>query len=689
MASFPGELRRLARDYGLQTTYRGVDGWVSARVEPLRAILDSLGVPTHNLEALRRARQERARVRARELIPPVVIVWDGRDLDVPLNQTDSGAVAARLELEDGTTRHVDLVDERRTARLQGALPLGYHRLWVSTARGEEHQARLIAAPRRAFDPKTTPRPGWGVFAPLYALHRQDGWGSGDFTDLRALVDWTSSLGGRAVGTLPLFACFHDEPFDPSPYSPISRRFWNEFFVDPRSCEEWQAAPEARRLVDDESFQRSLKSLRDSEWVDYRRSMGLKRSVLRELAAACARLPARREALHRRVAESPQLLEYARFRARVDETGCRWRGWAPSERGGRLDGPDARPASDEAIHYHLYVQWLAQTQLEAVAAHAATLDAGLYLDLPLGAHPDGYDVWREQSSFVLDASVGAPPDRLFRAGQDWGFPPLHPDEARRQGHRYWIECVRKQLQIGTLARIDHVMGLHRLYWIPSGGDKRDGVYMRYPAEEHYAILTLESHRNQCRLVGENLGIVPGYVNAALSRHRIRKTFVLQYELRQGDEPIAAPPRRAVVALNTHDTPTFAGFWQGTDIEAYHRLGLFDDDEVRRQRVARELLISALANYLQVLEPSPGSGECDRLVDSALEWLSRSRAGLVLVTLEDLWCESRPQNIPGSMAPVKNWQRKLRHSLDALSSEPEYAKRLRRLGHFGSSLDDRRS
>ena len=224
-------------------------------------------------------------------------------------------------------------------------------------------------------------------------------------------------------------------------------------------------------------------------------------------------------------------------------------------------------------FHLYIQWLAHGQVDELIERGEKNGVSLYLDLPLGVNPDGYDVWRERESFALGASAGAPPDLFFSKGQDWGFAPLHPQRIRESGYQYVLKFLRFQMRYARLLRIDHVMGLHRLYWVPRGFAARQGTYVNYPAEELHAIFNLESHRNRTRLVGENLGTVPPMVNQSMERHGLRSMFVVQFEERP--EPKAAlgsPAALSVASLNTHDTPTFAAHWRGDDLSGERSAGI---------------------------------------------------------------------------------------------------------------------
>ena len=469
------------------------------------------------------------------------------------------------------------------------------------------------------------------------------------------------LGGSIAGTLPLLATYLDEPFAPSPYQPVSRLFWNEFYLDVTRSPEFGASPEARALFDDRAFQAELASLKAAPLVDYKGGMKLKRRVLE----ACLRHlladgsgSGRLAAFRRWAEENPGARDYARFRAAVEKQRAPWTKWPERLQEGTLLGGDYEP---EAEHYHLYVQWLAREQFQNLSAGARQRGLSLYLDFPLGVHGGGYDVWRGQAIFVREASSGAPPDELFGGGQDWHFPPLHPERLREQGYRYFIACLRHHLRHAGILRLDHVMGLHHLYWIPAGLPAAEGVYVRYRSEEFYAVLTLESRRSQSLIVGEDLGTVPGYVRRAMARHRIQRMYILPFETTGDSGRVLRPvPANALAALNTHDMPPFAAYWQS-----------------RRGKEERLTLPAYLYRRGLLETPTQKTGA---LLRGCLAHLAASRARVVLVNLEDLWLETEPQNIPGTVDQYPNWRRKARCTLEEISRMPEVLEALAELSRL---------
>ena len=254
------------------------------------------------------------------------------------------------------------------------------------------------------------------------------------------------------------------------------------------------------------------------------------------------------------------------------------------------------------------------------------------------NPGGYDAHQYAHVFANGVSVGAPPDLFFTKGQNWGFAPFDPDALREDRYRYFRKAVRQHVAHAGILRIDHVMGLHRLYWIPEGMDSKDGVYVRYNADELYAILTLESHRHGCVILGEDLGTVPPEVPKMMQRHGVRRMFVVQYEAKLNE-----PPKESVASVNTHDMPTFAGWSRGKDIDDRVGLGLLDEVGAQRERDTREQQLREVGTLERVLQ-----------------FLAGSEAEIVLINLEELWAETEPQNVPG--VPERSWRHKLRMSLE---------------------------
>ena len=656
--------------------------------ESLLAVLRSLGAPVAGLRDVPPARRELKQALWQQVIEPVVVAWDGKPLHaeirLPLDASEAN-LRCHVKLETGEhlrwEGHGADFEVLRAANVEGKayvvkqlalpaqLPWGYHRLTLELP-GRNEESLVISAPLKTYTPPAgLENRSFGVFLPLYALHSENSWGSGDFSDLQALVKWGAGMGGRVVATLPLLATFLDEPRELSPYLPISRLLWNDFYLDINSVAELKWSPSAQALLGSPSFQNDLKALRDSQLVNYQRQMALKRQILRELSRSLfAEASTRLRELHRFIEAKPLVDDYARFRAACERDGNSWRLWSQSLREGTLT---ERDYDEENRRYHLYVQWLAHEQIESLSKEAREKSAQLYLDLPLGVHPNGYDAWREREIFMPDTSAGAPPDAVFTKGQNWRFPPLHPERMRQQRYRYVIDCLHHHLRYASILRIDHVMGLHRLFCIPKGMEAEQGVYVRYSAEELYAILALESNRHKAVIVGEDLGTVPSYVRPAMSRHGLRHMYVLHYELasdpRRGLSPVSP---NSVAGLNTHDMAPFAAFWQGLDIEERRKIGLLNRAGAEEER---SRLLSMKKTLMTLLQDrgwlQGGDNDIAAVLKACLSFLAASKAWMVLINLEDLWLETQPQNVPSTGKEQPNWRRKTQYTLEQFCRLPQ--------------------
>ncbi len=666
-------LHRLCRRYGIQTAYYDMNNRPAyAATEPLLAVLQSLGAPVVKSEDAGQGLREYRQSFWQRPLQPVIVAWDGTPsrttLRIPTETADS-TLDCHMTLETGEVRrwqwagkdHRNLnaadVEGRKylckALTLPHDLPMGCHHLEIALA-GKTARSLLISAPTRAYSPPEETGRNWGVFLPLYALRTKTSLGSGNFTDLGELADWVYGLGGRVISTLPFLA----SGADTSPYLPLSRLFWNDFYIDPRRAPEAERCPDAKNLLLSPEFQTEAASLRNTGLVDYPREMALKRRIIEELGRTCfEKSPERLKELERFTAENPVLEDYARFRAAVKKYGANWRDWPQPFRSGSLREGDY---DEDERRYHLYTQWLAHQQITELSQKSREKGIKLYLDLPLGAHPDGYDVWREREAFIGDVSCGAPPDTFFIKGQDWGCPPMHPQKIREQGYRYPIACLRHHLGQAGILRIDHVMGLHHIFCIPRGMAATDGVYLRYHAEEFYAILSLESHRHRAVIVGEDLGTVPDYVRPAMGRHRLRRMHVFQYaagDILWGKQPEPSPG--AVTSLNTHDMPPFTAWWQGKHIRLRRELGLLDETEEKKELEAFSNLKRALLAFLENQESPAPEDDIPKIMAGILSYLASSKAEVLLVNLEDLWQETRQQNVPGTMSEYPNWQQRARY------------------------------
>lgn len=733
----PRGLHALARLHGIQTAYHDHSGRrVGASSESLMAALRAMGVTIEGGAGISDALARRRRELWDRALEPVVVGWlpapEPFGLRIPAAL--GGSVIRVTAVGEDGRRDVSVLDAatlrvRGRVELEGRIqlelevpvpqvPAGYHELTVEVDGGggeRRYRTLLIAAPRRCAGWDSLPgKGGWGVFAPVYALWAEQEPDRVPYIGLlERLAEGVAELGGAVVGTLPVLAAFLDGPYDPSPYVPVSRLFWNELYVATSDTGGEAAHAHGR-------------------YLDPGRAMDARRVAL---AAAARRFfeeheaggsgdepgallpgPALPDEFASFVRRNPRVLEYARFRALTERRGP-WPDWPD-----RIRARDVRrdDYDVDAARYHVFAQWQAERQLVETASRVGELDVVLYLDLPLGVHPHGYDVWSDRDQFATAMTVGAPPDPLAPTGQNWGFHPPLPEAGRLDRHRYFIAAIQKHLRFARVLRLDHIMQLHRMFWVP--GDARDGVYVRYPHDELYAIISLESHRAGAVVVGEDLGTVPRSVRHGMRRHGVPGMYVVQFELQQApadgadsQPPAPVHPERlvpkpvrsgALASIGTHDTPTFAAWWTGRDAEIREARGLMSAPEAADQIAGRRDLRAKLARGLGAgridsglehgswagaspgmavggdhpggttgppsgLGTDSGFSGLDRAVvaeglrvqEALYRFLGRSEAGLVLASLEDLWMETEPQNVPGTPAAV-NWRQRARRPLDAI-------------------------
>lgn len=687
MISPKSSLHQLAELNGVQASF--MDAAHQRRDiarEVISGVLKALNIPAGNEKEIRESLHSCRLEHHRRGVEPVVVAWKGSRTKVVLSlpaRLSKKRAQITFQFEGGRTEkwdaefcaHKELEVERERFALKEfilpQLPVGYHNAEMNVG-DETYRTLVISAPVEGFS-ECGKGKAWGAFLPMYAAHSKKSWGAGNFSDWEQFSHWLGQQGGGVAATLPLLAAFLDNPVcEPSPYSPASRLFWNEFYLDIERVPEFTQCREAQNLVSSAAFQKELRAFRRAEFIDYSAQWKARRKVL-ELLAACffRHNSPRRASFDAFIRRRPEVKDYAAFRAVCDKLKNSWHHWTERLRNGNLRRTDY----EESIQrFHLYIQWLADEQLEGLIRRGEQDGVRLYLDLPLGVNPDGYDVWRERESFAMGANAGAPPDLFFSKGQNWGFSPLHPRRIRELGYQYVLRFLRFQMHQARLLRIDHVMGLHRLYWVPHGFEARQGAYVSYPAEELHAIFNIESHRNRTRLVGENLGTVPPTVNESMTRHRMRGMFVVQFEERPDPKAaLPAPPTLSVASINTHDTPAFAAHWRGEDLLESVRLGLMRRNELKNAKKYRGQLKASVVGFLQkqkfLKTRKPNARE---VLQALLAWLRTGKAELTLVTMEDLWLEMRPQNVPGTSSERPNWRRKAKLSLDQIVNDARLRK-----------------
>ena len=705
-------LERLGRIHAIAPDY--YDVWGQCHEVPdasLRALLGALGIaagtPREIEDSIRAAELERWRA----VLPPAIVAreeaapWNLR-LNFPAAEANS-PLAWRLTEEGGKRREgafdpaspnvvesAELDGERFVARdftLQVAAPCGYHRLAILRDGAMLGVATFVVVPARCFRPPAVEDDGrvWGAALQLYALRSERNWGIGDFTDLATLLAQWGARGAGVVGVNPLHALFPHNPEHASPYSPSSRCFVNVLYLDVEAIPDFAESDEALAQARTPEFQSRLKVLRDADLVDYAGVAQIKLPVLercfahfcsRHLASGTPRAQAFRGY---QGARAPALRRHALFEAlqerfhRENPQVWGWPAWPEAYRDPAA--PEvARFAESHAerVEFYEYLQWQAELQLETVGRRAIGLGlgVGLYQDLAVSVDRGGAEAWANQDLYAIAASVGAPPDNFNLRGQDWGLPPLVPERLRAAAYAPFIATLRANMRHAGALRIDHVMALARLFWVPQGGEPRDGAYVHYPFEDLVGIVALESHRNRCMIIGEDLGTVPDEVRATLARVGILSYRVLFFERQQSGEfkPPAEYPADALVTAATHDLPTLAAYWEGRDLALRRELGLFPTEEAHQAQVlarAQDRARLLLALEREALLPEGASvdpvslPEMTRALLRQLQaFLARSPARVLVVQPEDVLGVRAQVNLPGTTGEHPNWRRKLPLALE---------------------------
>jgi 4-alpha-glucanotransferase len=691
----------LATLAGIETEYWDIFG-NRHRTTPdvQRGILAAMGIDVSSPAAIEYACREFGEQKWRDALGPIQVLRRRGPLEVGIAVPDGadGKLQWRLFLEDGAdlSGEVDIADlpvretgtaggkvrVRRALEFPESVPEGYHRLEIDAA-GVSSGTALAVTPGAAY--RGADGNGfrkWGLACQLYSVRSARDWGVGDFGTLAALATTAGQLGADAVGVNPLHALLTLLPERASPYMPSSRIFVNPIYIDIAAT----AALEGLEIGDAAS---QASALRRAASVDYPGVWALKRDAFARLFEAFERLGEtrpdhpRRAAFERfRTEHGKALSDFCVFQALHEHfKGRAWPSWPSPFRDS--NGAKVRMFAREnqtAIAFHAYLQWIADEQLHAAAAagEAAGMKIGLYRDLAVGSDPNGADAWMMRDQFGRGAKVGAPPDGFNPDGQDWGIPPPVPEISRRQGHASFIAAMRANMRHAGALRIDHAMSLHRLYWITPGAAASEGAYVRYPVEELLGLVALESHRNRCLVIGEDLGTVTDEFRELTNREGIYSYRVFYFE-RHGDGFFKRPdsyPASALATSGTHDLPTIRGHWMGRDVAWWAaRSGKEDAADAVGQRARNEernLIVAALRDQGLVDPEFPLEGGDEdvvrRLIVAIERFIARTPARLAMVNLDDALLEIEPINIPGTIDEYPNWRRRLSRPVEELPDDP---------------------
>ncbi|QGZ48957.1 4-alpha-glucanotransferase [Streptomyces sp. QHH-9511] len=652
-------LARLAALHGVATSYEPSEG-VTVQVPDATvvAVLGVLDVDASTPEAVAASLEAALREERERLLPPTLVCWQNG----PVGPPEGLPPGTRLRVTTESGQMLEETDWEHTDWER--LPLGVHQVDAVAPEGRGGRSTLVVAPARV------PRPegrAFGLLVQLYSVLSARSWGMGDLGDLRELAAWAGRTHGAGfVQVNPLHAAVPGAPTDPSPYRPSSRRFPDPVhlrieevpeygFVGPEYHDELESVLADATELRERVLRKGALIDRDAVWEVKRRALELVRTV--ELG------PGRRAEYRDFLAERGRALEdHATYCALAERHGHHWRSW-PEELRDPRSAAEAVRADGELtarVDFHSRLAWLTDRQLAAAgeAARAAGMAVGIVHDLAVGVHPDGSDAWAQQDAFAAGMSVGAPPDAFNARGQDWGLPPWRPDALAASGYAPYRGLLRELLRHAGALRIDHVMGLFRLWWVPEGCEPTEGTYVRYDSEAMLAVLVLEAHRAGAVVIGEDLGTVEPGLRERLSRRGVLGTSVLWFERdwAGGGRPLIPEEWRpdCVATATTHDLPSTAARLSGDHVALRHRLGLLTGDLEREQgRDAAE--VREWLAYLQRLGLLPeGPGDEEAEIRAVHRFLLRTPATMVGAWLPDMVGDRRPQNLPGTWDQYPNWR-----------------------------------
>jgi 4-alpha-glucanotransferase len=677
MAELDPALRELADAFSIATEYWDWQGQhVAVSADTLVAVLAGLGVDASSAEARAAALQQQRDRPWTRLLPPCLALQEGRTASVEVHVPHGEGVEVWLELESGERldglRQLENWSEPRevAGRLLGEasfevpadLPLGYHTLRARTAGEEGSMALIVTPPWLGFPERMGGRRAWGVAAQLYSVRSEQSWGVGDLTDLEDLSVWSASEhGADFVLVNPLHAAEPVPPLEPSPYLPTTRRFTNPLYLRVERIPEYAtASTEQRQAIADLRAAVGSGSARSAEPIDRDRAWAAKRAAL-EIVFAVPRTAGRAlsfAAYRRR--EGRGLQDFATWAVLSERHGPHVDAWPDELR--RPDSPAVTDFAAEhaaAVEFQCWLQWLLDEQL--AAAQQAGLRAGMSLgvmhDLAVGVHPYGADAWSLQDTYARGITVGAPPDPYNQNGQDWSQPPWRPDQLAETAYAPFRQMVATILRHAGGIRVDHVIGLFRLWWIPQGLRPTEGTYVRYDHEAMIGILALEAHRAEALVVGEDLGTVEPWVRDYLRERGILGTSILwfEFDFDGGGAPLAAERWRelCLASVTTHDLPPTAAYLAGDHVRLRDSLGILTrpvEEELEVDAQERKAWLDNLARYGLL----PEGADEEQTLQALHHYLTLTPSRLLCVALTDLVGDRQAQNQPGTTDEYPNWR-----------------------------------
>lgn len=628
-------------------------------------------------------------------IPTVNIFYQHQPCFLPFHLADKKHPLTgtwQLQLEN-SNQIISGKIKARGITLPQDLPLGYHQLQLKTV-DKTFNCTIIIAPERCYQPQAVieQKRLWGTFLQLYTLKSAHNWGIGDFGDLKDFIQQIAPYQADFIGLNPIHSLFPANPNSASPYSPSSRRWLNIAYIDINQLAEFQQSDEAQTWFHSAEIQQQLSELRTQDWLNYEQIIPLKLKGLRFAFAkfqqnmtACAapafiefvqkggeslQVQATFDALHQHLS--------AQF---ADQWG--WDFWEKAYQDYHSAAVQQfRETHKTDIEFYLWLQFVADQQLAECDAicRQQNMRIGMYRDLAVGVSPNGAETWNDKQLYCLNASVGAPPDVLGPQGQNWGLTPMNPHVLKQQAYRPFIELVRANMSHCGALRLDHIMSLLRLWWIPKGDSAVNGAYIRYPVDDLIAILALESQRHQCLIIGEDLGTVPKEIVSKLKNAGILsyKIFYFEFDEQGKSRDLQHYPYQAMTTLSTHDLPTINGYWRGYDFELGEKFGVYPNSNILA--ILKQDRVNAKAKILQRLqehniEIAPEiSEQLNSPVNTAFihclqTYVANVSSGLFGFQPEDWLGMTEPVNIPGTSTQYANWRRRLSVNLEEIFTDKD--------------------
>lgn len=596
-----------------------------------------------------------------------------------------------LELENGEQKKGYIFNY--SVNLPRNLPLGYHRLLIKSAK-KIFECRLIVTPKKAYQPEPL-RKGkklWGAILQLYTLRSKHNWGIGDFSDLQQFLTKLAEKGGDFVGLNPIHSLFPANPEGASPYSPSSRLWQNMIYIDVNKVEAFKKSPKAQTWFNLPETQQQLKEVREANYINYTQITQLKIHALK-LSFDYFKTQSQTTFNQFIIKNGKSLLIQATFDA-LHQNRCEqfeeqwgWDSWDQVYHDYHSDAVQTfQKTHQDLIRFYMWIQFIAETQLAECHQIAQNLKMpiGFYRDLAVGVTMCGAETWADKELYELNASIGAPPDMMAPQGQNWGLAPMHPEILQQRGYQPFIDLLRANMKYCGALRIDHILGLFRLWWTIKNASAKNGAYVRYPFDDLLAILALESQRHQCLIIGEALGIVPDGLLNKLEEKGILTYNIFYFEFDEnGSKPLKDYPYQAMTTLSTHDLATVKGYFENYDLILGEKFDIYPSSEIlaklKQDRIISKQKISQAMNISGTIFEKNCKNVNQAFSHQLQTYVANTHSALFATQPEDWLNMLEPVNIPGTNTEYPNWRRKLNKTVDDIFNDIQICSLLDNINH----------